>query len=333
MIVHLIRAVIAILVATMAASAAHATCNISGTGMSMTPLTANSGTYTPPNAPASVPISVTISGRYSTDAGGGTCTLALSFQRSSYPPATMARSGGGATLTYVISSGTGGTGNVLLFTGTTVAYANILQYSFASAGNNITNRAFTANLTIYVTMQPTSNQQAGSYSDSLTAWVFNIASGSGVYSVGFSVTGTVNKACTIDGVYTPAADSATIPVSAAGAVNTATINKSYSSVQCNTPSNVQLTSQNGAVKNGTTPPSGFSNQINYSASATFSGATATLNTSTNIAATGPESGAASSTTGTTPTGSLAVAITPQANAQKLLGGNYADVLTITIVPQ
>lgn len=334
MIVNRLARVVALLFALCAASdAAFAVCNINGAGMSMTPGTANSGTYTPPNAPASVPVAVTITGTYSTNATGGTCTLALSFQRASYPPATMARSGGGSTLTYTISSGTGGTGNVLLFTGTTVSLANVLQYSFASAGNNITNRAFTANLTIYVTMQPTSNQQAGSYTDNLTAWVFNLASGSSVYSRAFSVTGTVNKACTIGGVYTPAADSASIPVSSAGAVNTATINKSYSTVQCNTPSNVQLTSQNGAVRNTGTAPSGFSNQINYSATATFSGATASINTATNTAATGPESGTAVSTTGTTPTGSLAVAITPQTNVQRLIAGSYGDVLTITIVPQ
>lgn len=314
--------------------AAQATCNINGAGMSMTPGTANAGTFTPPATPPSVSVAVTITGTYSTDAAGGTCTLALSFQRASYPPATMANSGGGgATLPYTISSGTGSTGNILLFTGTSVSFANVLQYSFASAGINRTNVAFTANLTIFVNMQPGSPQAAGTYNDSLTAWIFNLASGSSVYSRAFTVSATVNKSCTIGGVAKGPNDSATIPISAAGAVNTATINRSYTSIVCNTPANVQASSQNGAVRSTATAPSGFTNQINYAATATFSGASATLNTATNPAAGGTESGAVASTTGATPTGTLAVAISPQANVQRLVAGTYADVLTITIVPQ
>ena len=105
------------------------------------------------------------------------------------------------------------------------------------------------------------------------------------------------------------------------------------SVACNTPSNVQITSQSGAVKNSGTPPSGFTNLINYAASATFSGATATLNTASTSTAIGPESGTAVSTTGATPSGTMTVSITPQANALRLLSGAYSDVMTITITPQ
>ena len=182
-------------------------------------------------------------------------------------------------------------------------------------------------------MQPNSPQVAGSYLDNLIAWVFNLASGSSVFSRTFTVTGTVNKVCTIGGVARPTANSATIPISAGGAVNTTVINRSYASVACNTPSNLQITSQSGAVKNTGTPPSGFTNLINYSSSATFSGATATLNTSTTPTATGAESGTAVSTTGATPSGTMTVSITPQANALRLLSGSYSDILTITITPQ
>lgn len=317
----------------LASGEAAAVCTVSGVGMTMTPGTASTGTYTPPTAPSSQAIAVTITGRYSTNATAGTCQIALSFQRPSYPPATMANTGGGtATLPYTITSAAGG-GNTLLFTGGSVSLANVMLHAFASAGANLTNVPFTANLTIYVRMLPNNPQAAGSYSDGLTAWVFSLVTGSSIFSRAFTVTGTVNKVCTIGGVANPAADSANIPVSAAGAVNTAVISRSYASVACNTPSNVQLTSQNGAVRIVGAPPSGFTNMINYSASATFSGATATLNTSSTPTAAGPETGTAVSTSGATPSGTMSVTITPQANALRLLSGAYSDVLQIRITPQ
>ena len=327
-----VSAVIAVAAgALVCAGGARATCTISGTGMTMSPGTASTGNYTAPVAPTSQAISITITGVYSTNAGGGTCDGALSFQRASYPPATMAGTGT-STLQYTITSAPGG-GNTLLFTGSSVSINNTVQFTFASAGGNVTKRAFTSTVTIYVLMQPASPQAAGSFSDSLTAWVFDVPSGSGIFSRGFTVTGTVSKACTIGGLAHPAADSATIPVSIAGAVTTAAINRSYSSVACNTPSTLMLTSQSGGVTTAATAPSGFTNIINYSSSATFSGATATLDTSLNPAAAGAESGTGVSTTGTTPSGTLAVTITPQANVLKLMAGSYADTLTITIVPQ
>mgnify|MGYP000019841152 CR=1 FL=1 len=322
-----------LLLSLLSAEAAQAVCNINSAGMSMSPGTASTGTYTFPNAPVAQAIAVTISGTYTTNASGGTCTLALSFQRSSYPPATMASvSGGAATLPYTIRSTASG-GNTLLFTGSSVSLSNVLQYSFASAGGNRTNVPFTASLTIYVLMQPNSPQAAGSYSDTLTAWVFNIASGNSVYSRTFTVTGTVAKACRIGGVSSGPIDTATIPVTATGSVNTAAISRSYANIMCNTPSNLQLTSQNGGVRTTAIAPSGFTNIIDYTSAATFSGATATLDTSTNPLASGPEAGTAVPTTGTTPSGSISVSITPRANTARLLSGSYADVLTITVTPQ
>ncbi len=323
----------ACMICLCASDAALAVCNINGAGMTMAPGTANAGTFTFPTAPVAQPIAVTITGNYTTDGGGGTCTLALSFQRASFPPATMAiAGGGGATLPYTITQAAGG-GNTLLFAGGTVSLANVVQSSFASAGPNRTAVAFTVNLTIWVRMLPGSPQAAGAYLDTLTAFVFNIASGQSVFSRAFTVTGTVAKVCTIGGLAQGPTDTATIPVSPAGNVGTGVINRTYTNVACNTPSNVQISSQNGAVRTTSVPPTGFTNQINYSSTATFSGATATLNTAANPAATGTESGTAISTSGGTPAGSLGVAITPQANAQRLLSGTYSDVMTITITPQ
>jgi len=310
---------------------AGATCSINGTGMTISPSSASTGTYTAPTAPAAQSGSIVVSGTYNTDFAGGTCNIAISFQRGSYPPATMSTTGG-ATLPYTIQTSAGG-GNTLLFTGGTVGSSNYEQYSFASAGIFQFNHAFSATLPVYYLMQPGSPQAAGSYSDTLTLYFFDLSTGYSVGSRSFTVTGTVSKACTIGGVATPAADSATIPITAGGAVNTAVINKSYSSVACNAPANVQLTSQSGAVTIASSPPSGFTNMINYNATATFSGASASLNTATNPLASGAESGTAVSTSGSTPSGTMSVSITPQANSASLVAGTYSDVLTISIIPQ
>ncbi|MBX9924896.1 MAG: hypothetical protein K2Y05_00935 [Hyphomicrobiaceae bacterium] len=314
---------------------AWAVCNINGAGMTFNPQTGSTGTFTPPTTPVPQPLVVTISGTYTTDAGAGTCTLALGFQRATLP-STMAISGGGAaTLPYRITSASNG-GNTIQFAGTSVTLANVVLSSFASAGRNLTNRAFSVNITIFPQMQPGSPQSAGSYLDSLVAFVFNLpngTSGSSVASFPFTVTGTVAKVCTIGGLAQGPTGNATIPVSAAGAVNTGVINRTFSNVACNTPSNVRVSSQNGAVRTATAPPAGFTNQINYSSTASFGGATANLNTATNPTAAGQETGTAVSTTGATPSGTLTVAITPQANTQRLLAGSYGDVLRITITPQ
>jgi hypothetical protein len=106
----------------------------------------------------------------------------------------------------------------------------------------------------------------------------------------------------------------------------------YANAICNTPSDLQLTSQNGAVTT-TNTVAGLQYFINYAASASFAGASASLNTATNPAAAGQESGSPASTSGGTPTGSLSVAITPELNVSRLVAGSYADTLTIAITPQ
>ncbi|MBS0243569.1 MAG: hypothetical protein JSS20_15440 [Proteobacteria bacterium] len=311
------------------ASSAQAACTINGTGFSISPLTASTGTYTYPTAATSQAVSITMTGT-TVVTGGSSCTIGITFQRASYPPATMANlSGGTMTLPYTITTAANGGGSTILFTGGTVNTANIAQLTF-SPGNGT--RAFSQTFTLYFLMQPNSPQQWGSYSDSLTAYGISITNLTVLGSAPFTVTGTVTKVCTIGGIYHPSADSATIPVSS-GSVVTSVINKSYASAACNAPANLQLTSQSGGVKTTGTPPSGFTNIIDYSSSATFSGATATLNTASTPTATGPESGTAASTTGTLPSGTLSVAITPTANSQKLLSGTYSDTLTITITPQ
>ena len=145
----------------------------------------------------------------------------------------------------------------------------------------------------YFLAQPGTNQRAGSYSDGPTVRIYNVTGGgvaTQLGSFGFTVNGTVASVCTIGGVINPAVDSATIPVSATGTVTTTAIAKSYASVVCNSVTNVRATSQSGGVKSAASAPSGFTNIINYSASATYGGATSTLNTATIATAAGPEAG-------------------------------------------
>jgi hypothetical protein len=231
-----------------------------------------------------------------------------------------------------------GSGNTLLYTGGGLpTTAQTVQTTFTQAGTNLINRAFSITLTAYFLAQPGSPQGAGSYSDALNVHIFDVRQSNGALtdlgSKAFTVTGTVNKACTIGGVYTPTADAATIPVSAVGVVNTTLISKSYATVVCNVLSNVQASSQSGAVKSAATAPSGFTNLINYSATATYSGASSTINTATIATATGVEAGTISATTSATPSGTLSVTITPQTPASKLVKGSYSDTLRVTITPQ
>jgi hypothetical protein len=334
---RILRLALLAVAAAMMSGAAEARCTINAAGLSITPVTASTGTYTPPTTPTSQAVTFTVTGTYnSTTATNPICGVAISFNRATLP-ASMTRTTGGATMPYTITSAAGG-GNTLLYTGGGLPTATqIVQVSFTQAGINLTNRAFSVTLTAYFLAQPGSPQGAGSYSDALNVHVFQVRQGTGALTDrltrAFTATGTVNKACTIGGVATPVADSAVIPVSATGVVTTTAIAKSYATVVCNVLSNLQVTSQSGAVKSTATAPTGFTNLINYSASATYSGATSTVNTATVATATGAEAGTVATTTSATPSGTLSVTITPQAAASKLIKGSYADTLRVTITPQ
>jgi hypothetical protein len=311
-------------------SPAHAICNVLSV-TSVTPSIANAGTYTAPIAPTAQTININVQGLYISLLGGN-CTIAISFNRVSLPASMTILGGGSATLPYTIQNSPGG-GNTLFHVGAGIPGAsNRLTASFAAATLGIA-ASYSVNLTAYVLMQPGPTQQGGTYSDSITLDVFAdllIIPFRAVASP-FTVQGTVTSMCTIGGVATPTADSATIPVSG-GVVNTTPILKTYSNVVCNSPSRVQLTSQSGAVKSATPAPGSFSNHIDYSASAVFSGATATVNTATVPTATGPEASTSILATGSMPSGTLSVTITPQTSALPLVKGSYADTLRVTITP-
>lgn len=150
-----------------------------------------------------------------------------------------------------------------------------------------------------------------------------------------NISATVTKACTVNNVATGTPGTATIPVTAAGAVTTTAITPTgspFANVACNAASNLQLTSLNGGVVNATAPGSGFTNIINYTATATWNSQTAAINTSTVATASSSESGTAVPVA-TAASGNLTVSITPLANALPLVVGAYADTLRVTLTPQ
>lgn len=314
---------------------ATARCDINASGLTINPVTASTGTSTPPAAPLAQGVTFTVSGTYNTNATAGTCRLGLAWRRTA-AQATMARTGGGATLPYTITSGPGGGQTLLYQGGGTPPLANILEVNFVSAGPNLTNRSFSIAATAYFQQLPANPQRAGTYSVSITLRAFNIRTNTNIQGLNnraFSVTGAVALACTIGGVINPAADSAVIPVSGGGIVNVSPISRTYSNVVCNSLTQVRANSLNGAVRGPGSAPTGFTNIINYSASASFGGATSNLNTATIPSASGLEQGTVGTTVPLTPTGNLSLTITPQSVSQPLTAGSYSDILRITITPQ
>jgi hypothetical protein len=326
--------VLALAIACFGSGKAQAVCVI--LSATATPLSASTGTYTPPALPAAQPVSITINGSYLAALSdvGGECRAAISFNRASLPASMAITGGGAASLPYTLQSAASG-GNDLLYTGGGLPNAaNTLAFTYPAT--TIALSTFTRTVTVWALAEPGASQQAGFYQDNITIDVFTTTL-AGILttkasSQTFTVTGTVAKSCTIGGVASPATDTAMIPISATGSVDTTPINRSYANAACNTPSDLQLTSENGAVKNAGTV-AGLSSLIDYSATASFSGANASLDTAAIPAAAGPESGTAASTTGNTPAGTLFVSITPQANALRLIAGSYSDTLNITITPK
>ncbi len=150
-----------------------------------------------------------------------------------------------------------------------------------------------------------------------------------------NISATVTKACTINNVATGTAGTATIPVSLAGVVNTSAITPTgspFANVACNAASFLQLSSVNGGVVNAGAPGSGFTNIIDYTASATWNSVTATLNTSTVATAIGTETGVQQSVA-TANSGNLVVSITPLTPSLPLITGAYSDTLRVTLTPQ
>ena len=148
-----------------------------------------------------------------------------------------------------------------------------------------------------------------------------------------TITATVAGLCTVNGLATGTTDTATITVDANADVDTAVVapaNSPYASVACNGPSDLQVSSANGALT-GPAAVAGFDNIIDYSATATWNAVDASIDTTTAPGSGATETGASAAVTAHT--GNLSVAITPIANTNPLLAGGYTDTLTVTLTPQ
>lgn len=150
-----------------------------------------------------------------------------------------------------------------------------------------------------------------------------------------NITATVAGMCTIDGLSSGTVANVVIPTPNA-TVDVTPITLSggtFANVVCNGPSTLLLTSLNGGVLNPV-PAAGLDNVINYLAAATWNSVTASVNTSTNPAASlgGSEAGTPA-LVASAGSGGLSVTITPTANGQPLAIGNYSDTLRVTLTPQ
>jgi hypothetical protein len=285
---------------------------------SITPASANAGTYTPPALPTARPVTITINLR--TD-GEGTCKGSLAF--NSYGPPLLQRVGGGGSMPYMIQTAAAG-GTPLIYTGTDPDNRR-LDFTLPSRARSVT-------VLVYVLMQPTPAAPiaAGAYSDGLLLQVFNRKAWDHLTLAGsrpFTVAGTVAQVCQL-----PPPDVANVNFTSAisnGLPNpgiVATVR--FTNVSCTAPAHIRLSGQRLEPSAPLAPVAAFDNFIHWRASATFGAAAATLDTRTASQAT--------SATHNVVSGAVAGAtITVDINllrGQRVLAGSYSNILTVTIDP-
>jgi hypothetical protein len=165
----------------------------------------------------------------------------------------------------------------------------------------------------------------------MTAWAAAATAQTATQNI--NLTASVPLSCTITGSTTPAADSINFGTlgTGASAISTSTVYPATAgstgfAVVCNSSTHVQLSTLKDGLRNTTVAPSGYTSNINYSASATLGSATATITTAGTNA---PSTGAQVNNSGPT-SSNMVVSVTPAANTLPLTPGSYADTLTVTI---
>ena len=155
----------------------------------------------------------------------------------------------------------------------------------------------------------------------------------GVATQNVNLTANVGGYCTIDGGPTGTLRTATVPV-ANGVVTPGnlTIGGTSGLVICTLNARIQLTSTNAGLINPATVASPFINKIHYTATASYNGATETINTTT--AAAGVATSGAVTTAGgkTNFPLDLTVNIAATPPGSYLANGTYSDRLIVTLSP-
>lgn len=283
---------------------------------SITPLSANAGTYTPPALPSARPVTITINLKTK---GEGTCRGSLAFNNHGQP--LLSRVGGGGTLPYAIQTAAGG-GTPLIFSGTDPD-GHRLDFTLSSHARSVT-------VTVYVLMQPTPGAHAaGTYTDGVSLQVFNRKDWHRtlVGSRPFLVTGTVAQVCQL-----PAPDMANVNFNSAishGLPNPAVVlTVKFKNVSCTAPARIRLSGQRLEPASAVTPVAAFDNFIHWQANASFGAAAVVLNTTTATQATSAAQNVSA--------GAFAgVTITVNVNllrGQRVIAGSYSNILTVTIDP-
>ncbi len=140
----------------------------------------------------------------------------------------------------------------------------------------------------------------------------------------------VPKFCTVGGSIKPIDLTISIPVSATGTVNTAVQSFTAHSIICNAPAEVVAMSMLGGAK-GTA--GGSPSVVNYVVTASFGGATSTINTAVVPTATSAERGSKASTSSAT-MGNLVITVTPvQPDVPLVSATTFTDSLRVTLQPR
>jgi hypothetical protein len=301
---------------------AHAVCTYSSATLTSAS-SVSAGTYTPPTTPS--PTTPTITVRIVTT-GNLTCTLAVAFKRATLP-ATLAGPSG-ATMPYTF---TNGTSTVLFTTAPPATFFSISVPGGATTSVTLTGAILQEN--------PSGLIRAGAYTDALTLQVFSrtgsTATGAALTSIAFTVTGTVNSACSIGTTFSGAAPviNQTLATTSTGNVSVTAIPVSIGTIACNKGANIQLQSQKGALL-GPAAATGFQNYIDYIATTTgFPTAQALVSANIITGVVTVVTGTLVITNASVFSVAAGVTITPTANVQKLRAGSYSDVLRLTVTPQ
>ncbi|MDX2158587.1 MAG: hypothetical protein SFW09_18970 [Hyphomicrobiaceae bacterium] len=299
------------LLAGMSAARAQSNCS----NVSMATLTSGTSiTVTPAYAPFSgssvtSPFAVTVR-----NGSGGNCSIAPIFVRSSAP---IAMSNGSFSLTYDIN-----------YNGTSVAIINGQPLSgfYVTLGGN---SSFTFNTFNVAIPASQTSAAAGTYTD--TAMAIHLYA----YRFGWqlvrtyplTITATINKTCTMSAA-SPASLNFTSAISN-GIPNPAVVlTSTLSSINCTAPSKITLSGSAMQHVPAIGAAAGFDNFINYQATGTLGGATATLTTSSGSTVT---SSGYNVPTGTTVGASLPVNVN-LLTGQRLQSGTYSTTLSVTIDP-